>query len=79
MSRPKTQIAAKTFAMLMCAFLLTATTGCTSAKSEMHTTAVNDPLEPLNRGVFAFNNALDRALIEPAAKVYNFLTPDFFR
>lgn len=78
-SRSKTTFAAKTFAMLMCALLLTATSGCTSAKNEMQATVVNDPLEPLNRGVFAFNNALDRALIEPVAKVYNFLTPDFFR
>jgi phospholipid-binding lipoprotein MlaA len=71
--------ASKSIAMVMCAFLLAATTGCTSARSELQPNAVYDPLEPLNRGVFAFNNALDRALLEPAAKVYNFLTPDFFR
>ena len=34
-SRSKTTFAAKTFAMLMCALLLTATSGCTSAKNEM--------------------------------------------
>jgi len=65
--------------MVICAFLLAATSGCTSAKNELHSSAVNDPLEPLNRGIFAFNDALDRALVEPVAKVYNFLTPDFFR
>lgn len=69
----------KSLALVLCAFLMGATAGCTSAKKELQTTAVNDPIEPFNRAVFAFNDALDRVLIEPVAKAYNFLTPDFFR
>ncbi len=38
--------------------------------------AVNDPLEPFNRGVFWFNEAVDRALIEPASRVYRAVVPD---
>jgi phospholipid-binding lipoprotein MlaA len=37
--------------------------------------ANHDPFEPLNRETFAFNQALDRALIKPAAKGYVALVP----
>ena len=39
--------------------------------------AANDPLEPLNRKVFAFDLALDRALIKPAAEAYRAVLPEF--
>ncbi len=39
----------------------------------------NDPLEPLNRGVFQFNRVLDGLLLEPAARMYRMATPQFFR
>lgn len=35
-----------------------------------------DPMEPLNRAVFSFNDGLDRALIRPAAMVYDQAVPD---
>ncbi len=38
-----------------------------------------DPLEPFNRVSFTVNDALDRALVEPIARGYRFITPDFFR
>ena len=34
---------------------------------------VKDCFEGLNRGIFAFNNALDRIIIEPVAKGYRYL------
>lgn len=34
-----------------------------------------DPLEPLNRKVYQFNNAVDTALIKPVATTYQDLTP----
>lgn len=34
-----------------------------------------DPLEPLNRGVYRFNDALDRAVLKPAAKGYVAVMP----
>lgn len=34
-----------------------------------------DPLEPLNRAVFGFNDGLDRALIKPVATVYDQAVP----
>ncbi len=40
---------------------------------------INDPLEPTNRAIFEFNQALDRALIKPAAKGYREVVPEFGR
>ena len=31
---------------------------------------IYDPLEPINRAIFTFNNALDKVILEPAAKGY---------
>jgi phospholipid-binding lipoprotein MlaA len=39
----------------------------------------DDPLEPLNRGIFQFNRVLDGLLLEPAALMYRAATPQFFR
>ena len=35
-----------------------------------------DPLEPLNRKIFAFNDFGDRYFLTPVAKTYLWLTPD---
>jgi phospholipid-binding lipoprotein MlaA len=40
---------------------------------------VNDPLEPLNRGIFQFNTVVDGLLLEPAARMYRMATPQFVR
>jgi phospholipid-binding lipoprotein MlaA len=34
-----------------------------------------DPLEPMNRGIFAFNETLDQYAIEPVAKGWDFIVP----
>ena len=36
----------------------------------------DDPLEPLNRAVFGFNEVIDDAVLEPVAKGYRAITPD---
>lgn len=41
--------------------------------------AAADPLEPLNRGVFAFDLRLDRYLIKPAAEAYRAVLPEAVR
>jgi phospholipid-binding lipoprotein MlaA len=40
---------------------------------------ISDPIEPVNRFVFGFNDILDRILIEPLAKGYKALFPGFAR
>lgn len=39
------------------------------------TTAQPDPLEPLNRKVFAFNEAVDEAVLAPTARAYRDVVP----
>lgn len=39
----------------------------------------NDPLEPVNRAVFAFNHTLDGLILEPAAIMYRTATPRVMR
>ena len=41
--------------------------------------ATNDPLEPMNRKIFTFNQYLDRYLIKPVAIGYKTVLPDFSR
>lgn len=75
----KTSFSAKIATIVLCGFLATGMTGC--AKSANPDTAykaeINDPIEPVNRAVFAFNNFLDILLLEPVAKAYDFLLPGF--
>lgn len=40
---------------------------------------IYDPWEPFNRGVFAFNQALDSAIFKPIAKIYVAVVPDLGR
>ena len=41
--------------------------------------AQNDPLEPLNRNIFAFNQGLDQVVLKPAAQAYQWVFPVEFR
>jgi len=43
--------------------------GCASAKNP------NDPLEPLNRGIYKFNDSVDKAIIKPVAQGYSAVMP----
>ncbi len=36
----------------------------------------DDPLEPMNRVIFGFNEVVDDAVLEPVAKGYKYITPD---
>jgi phospholipid-binding lipoprotein MlaA len=38
-----------------------------------------DPLEPLNRGTYKFNNAIDRAALKPVARAYHDHTPTWLQ
>lgn len=45
--------------------------GCASGPNAI----AADPLEPLNRAVFGFNDGLDRSVVKPVATVYRDVTP----
>jgi phospholipid-binding lipoprotein MlaA len=38
-----------------------------------------DPLQPMNRGVYSFNDTLDRAALKPVAVAYHDHTPSWFQ
>jgi phospholipid-binding lipoprotein MlaA len=40
---------------------------------------MNDPLEPMNRTIFDFNDWLDRNALKPAAEIYRAVTPEILR
>jgi phospholipid-binding lipoprotein MlaA len=64
------QTAPRLPAVLICGLLAgCATTGATPSPS--------DPWERMNRSTYAFNDALDRALIKPVTKAYQYVAPDF--
>ena len=63
-----------------------AVVGCAKApdKSSLSATETikisnTDPLEPVNRVVFSFNNIFDRLILRPIAVVYKGLMPEFIR
>lgn len=65
----------------LCVFLAAAMTGCAKSTDPnlSYKAEINDPIEPVNRAIFAFNNFFDILLFEPLAKGYNFILPDFAR
>ena len=47
--------------------------GCASTQREKNP---QDPLEPFNRSMYKFNDAVDRAVLKPVAKGYNIVIPE---
>src|SRR5512145_1044202 len=66
--------AALRLAALLCIALLAA--GCASAPGR---TVSDDRFESLNRGVYRFNDSIDRAAVKPVAKAYKKVTPRWIR
>jgi len=54
-------------------------TACTSTGATSSDSTVYDPLEGWNRSVYGFNNAVDGAVLEPAAKGYRAVTNEPIR
>jgi len=50
--------------------------GCASTPGR---TTTDDPWQGLNRGVYKFNDTLDRAALKPVARGYRKITPRWFR
>lgn len=49
-------------------------TACSTTGQDATSAAVYDPFEDFNRGVYAFNDAADKAVLEPAANGYRAIT-----
>jgi len=63
--------------------LLILTAGCATPPSDpaarAEFEATNDPLEPMNRQIFDFNQFLDRILLKPVAQGYRAVVPEIGR
>jgi len=59
--------------LFICVAVVIFTTGCatTGALDE------RDPLEGFNRGVYSFNQGMDKVIFDPLSKLYQVITPDF--
>ena len=58
--------------LLLASLLLT---GCSSISGLSKYAQQKDPFESFNRGVYAFNDSLDRAILKPVAQGYSKVTP----
>lgn len=56
---------------------LAASLAIAGCASNPPTGPVYDPIEPVNRQVYRFNDALDRAVLKPVARGYRYVLPDF--
>ncbi len=59
---------------MVCAVI--ATTAMLSGCATLISQEENDPLEYVNRGVYQFNQKADEYVLEPAAKGYQYVTPE---
>ena len=46
---------------------------------EQQVVEIKDPLEPMNRGIFTFNQGVDRVLVKPVITIYHKVTPTWGR
>jgi phospholipid-binding lipoprotein MlaA len=60
-------------AMLLCVAVCIFVLGCASTGNP------RDPFEPINRGIYKFNDTVDGLLIKPAATLYRDLLPELVR
>ena len=69
------------YMLLLCVTVLT---GCASApKNDPEALAeyekTNDPMEGTNRGIYSFNQVLDKVVVKPVTGIYRGLIPSFMR
>ena len=62
--------------MSLALFALAVMNGCATAPGR---TTSDDPWTGFNRGIYKFNDGLDRAVLKPTAKGYKAVTPNWFR
>lgn len=69
--------------LLLAGFLILSVGACASVPTDPEEKAIydenNDPFEPVNRNIFAFNQFLDSIIFKPLAQGYRFVLPEFVR
>ena len=76
MNRVLLRLSCKPLRIAAIAFAALLASGCASAPAR---TTMDDPWQGLNRGVYKFNDTLDRAALKPVAKGYKKITPGWLR
>ena len=69
----------RAFAHARLAAIFLVAMACTGCAATPGRTSSDDPLQKVNRGVYKFNDVLDRAALKPVAKGYQKITPHWFR
>ena len=64
----------KRFAMMLFTCAVALGSGCATLDGPPNP---DDPLERYNRAMFSFNETMDRAIVKPVAKGYNWIMPNF--
>ena len=64
--------------LMVLTLIATLFSGCAS-NAVTEDSAVYDPFEPVNRGIYKFNTVADKYVLRPVAKGYQDFTPDFIR
>ncbi len=67
------------FSLVLVSCLLAACASTPDTDDSTSARVAYDPWEPLNRGVYAFNDTADKAVLKPVAKGYKAITPTFAR
>lgn len=66
-------------ALALCGFLVSTafiTSGCAKIDKDSVEHSEADPIEPVNRGIFKFNQVVDGVALKPAAQVYRGVVPE---
>src|SRR3954462_3139090 len=81
--RPRRTGAGRTPVRAACLVLLAALGSCATPPRDPEALAelkaLNDPLEPTNRALFAVNNVIEAAVVRPVAKAYQAVLPEAVR
>ncbi len=77
-SRAALALGGTTLLLAQALLLLGLTFWAPPARADRDPAEIYDPIEPVNRGIFAFNDWIDRWILEKAAIVWNGLFPHSF-
>lgn len=66
----------QTFMAALCVVLVS---GCAPAPDDGEGGVLQDPFETVNRSIFAFNEVVDNALLQPIARGYRWAVPEYGR
>lgn len=64
---------------VVAAYCVLVVSACAPTPVDEETAARHDPFETVNRGIFAFNEVVDGAVLQPLARAYRGIVPEYGR